>query len=146
MERLFRQFSQGMAYFVSFYWLFRSSQRLSMRSRSFEVFLDLPGLLEFFENALTPPVAEKLEITLITPVRAMRNPTIPMGAFLVITPAKTVTNPKIRRAAPLKIRFFEGVSGEADNADTSRGSSVKRAASISSRSRFSRSDSGTCPE
>jgi hypothetical protein len=46
----------------------------------------------------------------------------------------------------LKILFFEGVSGDADNADTRRGSSVKRAASISSRRRFSRSDSGTRSE
>jgi hypothetical protein len=82
----------------------------------------------------------------ITPLKAIRNPTIPIGAFLLITPANTVTKPRISRAAPLRILFFEGVSGDADNADTSRGSSVKRAASISSRRRFSRSDSGTCSE
>jgi hypothetical protein len=44
------------------------------------------------------------------------------------------------------IRFLEGDNGDAESADTRRGSSVNRAASISSRRRFSRSDSGTCAE
>ena len=117
-----------------------------MRSRSFELFFTLPEPLDLFENAFAVPAAEKLEITVITPVNAMRKPTIPIGAFLLITPAKTVIKPRSKRAAPLKILFFEGVSGDADSADTRRGSSVKRAASISSRRRFSRSDSGTCSE
>ena len=145
-EEQVRPLRSRRAFSHSPYWLLRSSQRLSMRSRSFELFFSLVPPLDLFENALAVPTAEKLEITVITPLSAMRKPTIPMGAFLLMTPAKTVTNPRIRRAAPLRILFFEGVSGDADNAETSRGSSVKRAASISSRRRFSRSDSGTCSE
>ena len=117
-----------------------------MRSRNFEVFLELFEPLEFLDSDLTLPEAEKLEITVITPVKAIINPTIPRGAVLLMTPANTVTNPSSKRAAPLIIRFLEGVSGDAESADTRRGSSVKRAASISSRRRFSRSDSGTCAE
>ncbi len=117
-----------------------------MRSRNFDEFLGLFELLRPLDSDLTLPEAEKLEITVMTPVKAMRNPTIPTGAVLLMTPANTVTNPSSKRAAPLIIRFLEGVSGDAESADTRRGSSVKRAASISSRRRFSRSDSGTCAE
>jgi len=124
----------------------RWSQRLSMRSRNFDVFLEVFGPLEFLDRDFTLPEAEKLEITVITPVKAMRKPTMPMGAVLLITPANTVTNPTSKRATPLIIRFLEGDSGDAESADTRRGSSVKRAASISSRRRFSRSDSDTCSE
>jgi hypothetical protein len=110
------------------------------------VFLGVFELLEFFDSDLALPEAEKLEITVMTPVKAMIKPTIPIGAVLLIIPANTVTNPRSKRATPLIIRFLEGVSGDAESADTRRGSSVKRAASISSRRRFSRSDSGTCAE
>jgi hypothetical protein len=45
------------------------------------------------------------------------------------------------------MRLREGDTGAFEvRAETRRGSSVKRAASISSRRRFSRSDSGTAPQ
>ena len=80
---------------------------------------------------------------MITPLRAMMKPRIPIGVTCAINPPKRVTKPRRTSPAPAMMRFREGETGVAESAETRRGSSVKRAASISSSRRFSRSDNGT---
>ena len=85
----------------------------------------------------------KLEIALITPLSAIKNPRIPMGVTFETRPPNNVTRPNRTRPAPSMMRFREGDDEPAESAETRRGSSVKSAASISSSKRFSRSDSST---
>lgn len=112
------------------------SQRFSMRS------LIVERVRRFFA-ALLPARGVKLEIALITPLKAIRNPRIPIGVTCDTRPANNVTRPKRTRPAPIMMRLRLGKDGPAESAETRRGSSVKRAASISSSKRFSRSESGT---
>jgi len=86
------------------------------------------------------------EIPLMTPPRAITKPRIPMGVICDTNPPNNVATPRSTSPAPINRRFREGEIGFADSAETKRGSSVKRAASISSRRRFSRSDNGTGSE
>jgi hypothetical protein len=79
----------------------------------------------------------------ITPLRAMMKPRTPIGVICEIRPPNKVANPRSNSPAPAIMRFRDGETGVAERAETRRGSSVKRAASISSSRRFSRSDSGT---
>jgi hypothetical protein len=91
--------------------------------------------------------AEIDEIAVITPLKAMTNPRIPIGVTCEIKPANRVIRPKSRSPAPAITRFRDGEMGAFDeSAETRRGSSVKRAASISSKRRFSRSDKGITPQ
>ena len=112
------------------------SQRFSMRSlkdereRGFFAALVLEGAL-------------KLEIALITPPRAMMKPKTPITGIFDPTPPINVASPRRTSTALNMMRWRLGEDGLAESAETRRGSSVKRAASISSSKRFSRSDSGT---
>jgi hypothetical protein len=110
------------------------SQRFSMRA------LKVERVPVFFELRA---FGEKPEIALITPPKAMRNPRIPIGVTLETRPPNKVERPSRTRPPATKMRFRAGETGAADRAETRRGSSVKRAASISSSKRFSRSESGT---
>ena len=118
--------------------LARFSQRCSRRA--------LKGVRdEAFRGPRTG--AEIDEITMITPLKAMTNPRIPIGVTCEIRPAKRVIKPNSRSPTPARTRFRDGETGAFDeSAETRRGSSVKRAASISSKRRFSRSDKGMAPQ
>lgn len=112
----------------------RLSQRFSMRALMFERVRAFFGPRAF---------GVKLEITLITPLSAMRNPRIPMGVTFETRPPNKVARPSSTSPPPIRMRLRAGDTGPAESAETRRGSSVKRAASISSSRRFSRSDNGT---
>jgi hypothetical protein len=99
-----------------------------------------------FLVALLPARGVKLEIALITPLSAIKNPRIPMGVICETRPPNNVATPNRTRPAPTMMRLRLGDVGPAESAETRRGSSVKRAASISSSKRFSRSESGTCSQ
>jgi hypothetical protein len=96
-----------------------------------------------FFAALIDERGLKLEMALITPLRAIRNPRIPMGVTFETRPPNNVTRPNTTRLAPIMMRLRDGATAFAERAETRRGSSVKRAASISSSKRFSRSESST---
>jgi hypothetical protein len=92
-------------------------------------------------------IDENDEIAVITPLRAMTKPRIPIGVTWEIKPPKRVIKPSSTSPAATMMRFREGETGAFDErAETRRGSSVKRAASISSKRRFSRSDNGIGPQ
>jgi hypothetical protein len=87
------------------------------------------------------------EIAVITPPKANRNPRIPIGVTCEMRPPNKVIRPRMISPPATMMRLLDGETGAFDErAETRRGSSVKRAASISSRRRFSRSDSGTAPQ
>ena len=116
----------------------RFSQRCSRRALSDEREDDLRG---------PRTGAEIDEIAVMTPLRAKRNPRIPIGVTCEIKPAKRVISPKRMSPAPTMMRLRDGETGAfEERAETRRGSSVKRAASISSKRRFSRSDKGITPQ
>ena len=75
-----------------------------------------------FLTAFTPERGAKLEIALITPVSAIRNPRIPMGVTFEIRPPNNVTRPNRTRPAPIMMRFRDGEAGPAESAETRRGS------------------------
>ena len=79
-----------------------------------------------FLAAFTLEPGVKLEIALMTPLRAIKNPRIPMGVTFEIRPPNKVTRPRRTRPAPTMMRLRDGIPGLAERAETRRGSSVKR--------------------